>query len=432
MFLTNRISRSSPTASALPAAHRTNLPRPTFPPPPRWVAHELFHLAAMELFTNAKQSQVTLVAQVCPKRSFVLRVATSRTKYIKPLVFQDASHGLHPSPLKSFRRSPTATAMKTIKNLWGPRLSCHQCKKSFKPSDPEEVYCSTNCSRKESWLEMNKAHIAKQRALGLYPQLDADIPGTKRASLAPSRFSSSDKLVSARPTTAPPWHAEFSLRPSSNRDSLGSPRRVMRKRSRSTSCDSSPRTLCSVYPPLPPSPSRSSLQRMSRRISETPSQAGTLVADPFYHPDPHEDDAYSRLVLQNRSSASLAHPPRPRLTSSMTMPVPSPLSMAVPRPTSAPKKPFLARKPNYPIASATRPSIDTIPGPPTKSITLALALGTPAADGAPPTSPPTPMPMPAPPESDPPARLRAGFDRRATRPRSNSFGGFGSLAIHAI
>ncbi|KAM5539481.1 hypothetical protein V8D89_006933 [Ganoderma adspersum] len=362
----------------------------------------------MELFTNAKQSQVTLVAQ-------------------------DTTHGLDPSPPKAFPRSVTASAMKTIKNLFaappksptrGSRLSCHQCKKYFKPSDYEQVYCSINCSRKESWLEMNRAHIAKQRALGLYPQSDAGTSGIKRASLAPSRFSSSDMLVSARPTTAPPWHAEFSRRPSSNRDSPGSPRRVMRRRSRSTSCDSSPRTLCSIYPPLPPSPSRSSFQRMSRRISQTPSQAGTLVADPFYHPDPHEHDAYSRLVLQNRSSVSLAHPPRPRLTSSMTMPAPSASSRAVPRPT--PKKPFLARKPNYPIASAARPS--TIPGPPTKSITLALALGTPVADGAPPTSTPTPTP----PESDPPARLRAGFDRRSTRPRSNSFGGFGSLAIHAI
>ncbi|PIL22778.1 hypothetical protein GSI_15473 [Ganoderma sinense ZZ0214-1] len=368
----------------------------------------------MEFFTSAKQSQVTLVAQ-------------------------DTPHGLDPTPRKAIQRSVTATAMKTIKNLFavppksptrGSRLSCHQCKKSFKPPDHEQIYCSINCSRMESWLEMNKKHIAKQRALGILPCSDARASDAKSVSLAPSWLSSSDKLVTARPSTAPPWRAEFSRRPSSNRDSSSTPRRVLRKRSISTSCDSSPRTLCSLPPPLSPSASRSSFQRTSRRISQTPSQASTVVTDPFYHPGPYEHDAYSRLVLQNRSSLSLALPPRPRLASSTTMPSPS--STAVPHRT--PKTPFLARKPNPSVASQTAARPSTFPGPPTKSITG--ALGTPpAAEGAPPMPTPTPGPPPdtTESESDPPARLRAGFDRRATiqRPRSNSFGGFGSLAIHA-
>nr|VWO97112.1 N/A [Ganoderma boninense] len=314
--------------------------------------------------------------------------------------------------------------MKTIKNLFtvpplsptrGSRLSCLQCKKSFKPSDQDQVYCSINCSRMESWLAMNRKHVAKQRALGLLPDSNAGASDTKRLFLAPLRFSPSDKLATARPSTAPPWRVEFPRPPPSNRDGHGTPRRVLRKRSVSTSCASSSRTLCSLPPPLPPSPSRSSFQRVSRRISQTPSQASTVVADPFYQPGPSEHDAYTRLVGQNRSSVTLAHPPRPRLTSSVTAPTPS----ATPR---TPKTPFLTRTPNPAIMShaAARPS--TFPGPLKKSITG--ALGTPPAEGAPPTPGP-------PPESGPPARLRAGFDRRAARPRSNSFGGFGSLAIHA-
>ena len=295
--------------------------------------------------------------------------------------------------------------MKTIKNLFSvpsgshSRLSCHQCKKSFKPSDHQQVYCSINCSRMESWLAMNKAHIAKQRALHLRQCVDTGSPDAKRTSLAPSQFSL-EKLVAPRPATAPHWRTEFTRRPSSKGDASGSPRRVLRKRSKSTS---SALTLCSLSPPLPPSPANSSPQRMSRRISQTPSQTSTVVADPFYHPDPHEHTAYSRLVLQNRSAVSLALPPRPRC----------PSSAAVPSPT--PRTPFLVRKPHHPIPS--RPS--TIPGPlaTPKSITLCMP------DGAPPTPPPDTV--------NPPARLRAGFDRRATRPRSNSFGGFGSLAIHA-
>ncbi len=301
--------------------------------------------------------------------------------------------------------------MKAIKNLFAvppksqtraTRLSCHQCKKSFKPSDHEQVYCSINCARMESWLAMNKAHIAKQRALNLRQYSDADIPDSKRSSLAPSRFSFSDKLDTACPTTAPPWRNDFSLQSSPNRDGPGSPKRVLRKRSRST-------TLCSIPPSLPPSPSSSSFQRMSRRISQTPSQNGSVVMDPFYHPDPHEHTAYSRLVVQNRSAVSLTLPPRPHL----------PSSKSVPNPT--PRTPFLARKPNHPISSAARPT--TMPGPLKKSITF--TLGTPAAEGAPPTPPPDLAGAPA------RLRLRAGFDRRATRPRSNSFGGFGSLAIRA-
>ncbi|KAI1794933.1 hypothetical protein LXA43DRAFT_94585 [Ganoderma leucocontextum] len=185
------------------------------------------------LFPNPQQSQVTLVAQ-------------------------GTTHRLGPSPLKAFQRSATAAAMKTIKNLFAvppksqtktSRLSCHQCKRSFKPSDDEQLYCSINCARMESWLAMNKAHSAKQLALGLLQYTDAGSPDAKRASLAPSsRFSSSEKLVTARPTTAPPWRTEFSRRPSSNRDGSGSPRRVLRKRSTSTACDSSPRTLRSTPP----------------------------------------------------------------------------------------------------------------------------------------------------------------------------------------
>lgn len=304
--------------------------------------------------------------------------------------------------------------MKTIKNLFAlppgshSRLSCHQCKKSFKPSDHEQVYCSINCSRMESWLAMNKAHIAKQRALNLRQYASPDTPDAKRASLAPSQLSSFEKLVAPRPTTAPPWRTEFARRPSSKGDASGSPRRVLRKRSKSTS---SALTLCSLSPPLPPSPTSNSPQRMSRRISQTPSQTSTVVADdPFYHPNPREHRAYAHLVIQNRSAVSLALPPRPRC----------PSSAAVPSPT--PRTPFLVRKPNHPISSAARPT--TVPGPLGTSKSITRNIGTPEADGAPPTPPPDTV--------NPPARLRAGFDRRATRPRSNSFGGFGSLAIHAI
>lgn len=56
--------------------HQSSSPHP---PSSLILAHELLHLAAMELprfFPSAKQSQVTLVAQVRPKRSFVFRVAT--------------------------------------------------------------------------------------------------------------------------------------------------------------------------------------------------------------------------------------------------------------------------------------------------------------------------------------------------------------------
>ncbi|TBU41590.1 hypothetical protein BD309DRAFT_1002356 [Dichomitus squalens] len=329
------------------------------------------------------------------------------------LITVDTSDGIEHSPLSVFRRFATASTMKTIKNILAippkspPKSSfigssnaalCKECSKKFRPTITDQVHCSVNCERLSSWMELNEQHrgmMQHRRRPRTTPvrDLDAVIHEVTQSSPTRSTHSSSEKLCLAGPSTLPRLESKPILRTSSSKAETGRPRRVLRKRHPS-SFDGSRAPPCLV-PSVISSSTSSSPLRTSFAVSASSSESDMLYMAPLSYADPDDTLASARLALHNLSSPTLSQPVRPRFSSTMT----------ASRSPSYGVTPFLARKPSHPISSTSRPI-------PTRSITH-------AAGQAPPTSPP-----------DSPARLRPGNDRRAPRPRSNSFGGFDSLVMH--